>query len=98
MRILAAITKYLTERRAKFIYYIVWTYGESNPGFLHAMEALYRLTIGPLVIFCPRQESNLHQWLRTPRFYPLNYEGVNANCRCVIFFAMLSYPYGANNI
>ena len=25
----------------------MWTYGELNPGFLHAMEALYRLTIGP---------------------------------------------------
>ena len=24
-----------------------WTYGESNPDLLHAMEAFYRYTIGP---------------------------------------------------
>ena len=24
-----------------------WTYGESNPGLLHAMEPCYRYTIGP---------------------------------------------------
>ena len=26
---------------------ILWTYGESNPDLLHAMEAFYRYTIGP---------------------------------------------------
>lgn len=25
---------------------------------------------------CPREESNLYQWLRSPRFYPLNYRGI----------------------
>ena len=25
----------------------LWTYGESNPDLLHAMEAFYRYTIGP---------------------------------------------------
>ena len=26
---------------------VMWTYGESNPGLLHAMEPCYRYTIGP---------------------------------------------------
>ena len=27
---------------------IWWTYGESNPDLVHAMDAFYRYTIGPL--------------------------------------------------
>ncbi len=29
---------------------IEWTYGESNPDPLHAMEVFYRYTIGPVII------------------------------------------------
>lgn len=31
---------------------------------------------------CPRQESNLHIRLRSPEFYPLNYEGSDSGEQC----------------
>ena len=27
----------------------MWTYGESNPDLVHAMDAFYRYTIGPML-------------------------------------------------
>ncbi len=34
-------------------------------------------------IWCPQQESNLHQELRSLLFYPLNYEDKGSGCGCV---------------
>ena len=33
------------ELRLPFVH--MWTYGESNPDLVHAMDAFYRYTIGP---------------------------------------------------
>ena len=38
----------------------LWTYGELNPGLIHAMDMCYRYTIGPL---CGRY------WTRTSDLY-----------------------------
>jgi hypothetical protein len=29
--------------------FMLWTYGESNPDLVHAMDAFYRYTIGPVI-------------------------------------------------
>lgn len=40
--------KIIVAKRCAFRSVILWTYGESNPDLVHAMDAFYRYTIGPL--------------------------------------------------
>ena len=42
-------------------------------------------------VWCPRGESNTHQRLRSPQFYPLNYEGLYTTFEAAAF---LFLPHG----
>ena len=41
----------------------------------HNLELIQNVIFRPSYELCPREESNLHNWLRSPVFYPLNYGG-----------------------
>jgi hypothetical protein len=41
---------------------ILWTYGESNPDLVHAMDAFYRYTIGPSF---EQNEYNIYSFSRS---------------------------------